>query len=200
VGAVKRVRTDSVEGRPTEDALLVERSRNGDQDAYAELVTRYQAIAARTAYVITGTASDAEDVAQDAFVKAYYALDRFRAGAPFRPWLLRIVANEAINRRKAAGRRPTVGLSVVEDRASGDTALSPEASALARERRELVLDALKQMREEDRLVIAYRYFFDLSEIEMAEALGVARGTVKSRLSRAIARLRAVMEGGQLHDA
>ena len=200
MGAVKRVRTDSVEGRPTEDALLVERSRNGDQDAYAELVTRYQAIAARTAYVITGTASDAEDVAQDAFVKAYYALDRFHAGAPFRPWLLRIVANEAINRRKAAGRRPTVGLSVVEDRASGDTALSPEASALARERRELVLDALRQMREEDRLVIAYRYFFDLSEVEMAEALGVARGTVKSRLSRAIARLRAVMEGGQLHDA
>ncbi len=200
MGAVKRVRTDSVEGRPTEDAVLVERSRIGDQDAYAELVTRYQAIAARTAYVITGTAADAEDVAQDAFVKAYYALDRFRAGAPFRPWLLRIVANEAINRRKAAGRRPTVGLSVVEDRASGDTALSPEASALARERRELVLDALRKMREEDRLVIAYRYFFDLSEIEMAEALGVARGTVKSRLSRAIARLRTVMEGGQLHDA
>ena len=200
MSGVKRVRTDSVEGRPTEDAVLVERSRNGDQDAYAELVTRYQAIAARTAYVITGTAADAEDVAQDAFVKAYYALDRFRAGAPFRPWLLRIVANEAINRRKAAGRRPTVGLSVVEDRASGDTALSPEASALARERREIVLDALRQMREEDRLVIAYRYFFDLSEVEMAEALGVARGTVKSRLSRAIARLRAVMEGGQLHDA
>jgi RNA polymerase sigma factor (sigma-70 family) len=189
-----------VEGRPTEDAVLVERSRNGDQDAYAELVTRYQAIAARTAYVITGTAADAEDVAQDAFVKAYYALDRFRAGAPFRPWLLRIVANEAINRRKAAGRRPTVGLSVVEDRASGDTALSPEASALAHERREVVLGALRRMREEDRLVIAYRYFFDLSEVEMAEALGVARGTVKSRLSRAIARLRAAMEGDQLHDA
>ena len=200
MSGVKRVRTDSVEGRPTEDAVLVERSRNGDQDAYAELVTRYQAIAARTAYVITGTVADAEDVAQDAFVKAYRGLGSFRAGAPFRPWLLRIVANEAINRRKAAGRRPTVGLSVVEDRASGDTALSPEASALARERREIVLDALRQMREEDRLVIAYRYFFDLSEVEMAEALGVARGTVKSRLSRAIARLRAVMEGGQLHDA
>ena len=198
--AVQRVRTDSVEGRPTEDAVLVERSRNGDQDAYAELVTRYQAIAARTAYVITGTAADAEDVAQDAFVKAYYALDRFRTGAPFRPWLLRIVANEAINRRKAAGRRPTVGLSVIEDRASGDTALSPEASALAHERREVVLVALRRMREEDRLVIAYRYFFDLSEIEMADALGVARGTVKSRLSRAIARLRAAMEGDELHDA
>ena len=200
MSGVKGLRTDSLEGRPTEDAVLVERSRNGDQSAYGELVTRYQAIAARTAYVITGTAADAEDVAQDAFVKAYYALDRFRAGAPFRPWLLRIVANEAINRRKAAGRRPTVGLSVVEDRASGDTALSPEASALAHERREVVLDALRKMREEDRLVIAYRYFFDLSEVEMAEALGVARGTVKSRLSRAIARLRAAMEGDQLHDA
>jgi len=200
VSGVKGLRTDSLEGRPTEDAVLVERSRNGDQSAYGELVTRYQAIAARTAYVITGTAADAEDVAQDAFVKAYYALDRFRAGAPFRPWLLRIVANEAINRRKAAGRRPTVGLSVVEDRASGDTALSPEASALARERREVVLEALRQMREEDRLVIAYRYFFDLTEVEMAEALGIARGTVKSRLSRAIARLRAAMEGGGLHDA
>ena len=199
MSGVKGLSTDSLEGRPTEDAVLVERSRNGDQDAYGELVTRYQAIAARTAYVITGTAADAEDVAQDAFVKAYYALDRFRAGAPFRPWLLRIVANEAINRRKAAGRRPTVGLSVVEDRASGDTALSPEASALARERREVVLDALRKMREEDRLVIAYRYFFDLSEIEMAEALGVARGTVKSRLSRAIARLRETMEGDQAHD-
>ena len=200
MSGVKGLRTDSLEGRPTEDAVLVERSRNGDQSAYGELVTRYQAIAARTAYVITGTAADAEDVAQDAFVKAYYALDRFRAGAPFRPWLLRIVANEAINRRKAAGRRPTVGLSVVEDRASGDTALSPEASALARERREVVLEALRQMREEDRLVIAYRYFFDLTEVEMAEALGIARGTVKSRLSRAIARLRAAMEGGGLHDA
>jgi RNA polymerase sigma-70 factor (ECF subfamily) len=194
------VRTDLVEGRPTEDAVLVERSKHGDQEAYAELVTRYQAIAARTAYVITGTAADAEDVSQEAFVKAYYALGGFRAGAPFRPWLLRIVANEAINRRKAAGRRPTVGLSVVEDRASGDPALSPEASALARERRDLVLDALRRMSEDDRIVIAYRYFFDLSEIEMAEALGVARGTVKSRLSRAIARLRTVMEGDQLHDA
>ena len=192
--------SDSVEGRPTEDLELVERARHGDEDAYAELVTRYQALAARTAYVITGSDADAEEAAQEGFVKAFYALDRFRAGAPFRPWLLRIVANEAINRRKAAGRRPTVGLSIALDRASGDTALSPEASALARERREVVLDALRKMREEDRLVIAYRYFFDLSEVEMADALGVARGTVKSRLSRAIGRMREAMEGDQLRDA
>ena len=188
------MKIDSVEGRPTEDLELVERSRHGDADAYAELVTRYQALAARTAYVITGSDADAEEAAQEGFVKAYYALDRFRTGAPFRPWLLRIVANEAINRRKAAGRRPTVALSVAEDRPSADTALSPEGAALAGERRGTVLDALRRMREEDRLVIAYRYFFELSESEMADALGVARGTVKSRLSRAIGRLRELMPG------
>ena len=178
-----------MEGRPAEDAVLVEQARQGDRDAYGELVIRYQALATRTAYVITGTTADAEEAAQDGFTKAFFALDRFREGAPFRPWLLRIVANEAKNRRKAAGRRPTVDLSVAEDRPSGDTALSPEEAALASERRGLVLDGLRKLREEDRLVIAYRYFFDLSEAEMAEALGVARGTVKSRLSRAMGRLR-----------
>jgi RNA polymerase sigma-70 factor (ECF subfamily) len=191
------VKTDSVEGRPTEDPELVERAKHGDENAYGQLVTRYQAIAARTAYVITGNEADAQDAAQEGFVKAYFALDRFRPGAPFRPWLLRIVANEAINRRKAAGRRPTVDLSVAGDRPSADTALSPEGAALATERREVVLAALRRMREDDRLVIAYRYFFDLSEAEMAAALGVARGTVKSRLSRAIERMRALIDGAAI---
>ena len=188
------VKTDSVEGRPTEDSELVERAKHGDENAYGQLVTRYPAIASRTAYVITGNDADAQDAAQEGFVKAYFALDRFRPGAPFRPWLLRIVANEAINRRKAAGRRPTVDLRVGGDRPSADTALSPEGAALATERREVVLAALRRMRGDDRLVIAYRYFFDLSEAEMADALGVARGTVKSRLSRAIERMRALIDG------
>jgi RNA polymerase sigma factor (sigma-70 family) len=158
---------------------LVERARRGDQDAYGELVTRYQALAARVAYVITASSAEAEDVTQDAFVKAYYALERFRAGAPFRPWLLRIVANEAKNRKAAA------------DRASGETALSPEDAAVAGDLRAGLLAALGRLREDDRLVLSYRYFLDLSESEMAATLGVARGTVKSRLSRAMTRLREV---------
>ncbi len=183
------------EGRPLEgDDELVKRAQGGDVEAYGELVRRYQAIAGRTAYLITRTAEDAEEVAQDAFVKAYQALQRFRSGAPFRPWLLRIVANEALNRRKAARRHPTVGLSAVEGRASEETALSPEAAALATERRERLLAAVESLREDDRLVVAYRYFLDLSEAEMAEALGVARGTVKSRLSRALGRLRERLDG------
>src|SRR5207247_9801440 len=117
-------------------------------------------------------------------------LDRFRAGAPFRPWLLRIVANEAINRRKARGRRPTVGLSMAMDRPSPDTALSPEGAALASERGVRALAALREMREEERVVMAYRFFFDLSEAEMADALDGAGGAVKYRLSRATARDRA----------
>ena len=186
--------TNSVEGRPLEqpgESALVERARRGDQGAYGELVTRYQALAARVAYVITASSAEAEDVTQDAFVKAYYALDRFRVGAPFRPWLLRIVANEAKNRRAAAGRRPTVELSAAADRASGETALLPEEAAVAADLRAGLLAAVKRLRTEDRLVLAYRYFFDLSEVEMADALGVARGTVKSRLSRAMTRLREV---------
>ena len=181
-----------MEGRPLEDAELVERARQGDVGAYQELVLRYQAIAFRTAYLVVGEAAEAEEAAQDGFVKAYYALGRFRPGAPFRPWLLRIIANEARNRRKAVGRRASLALRAVEDRPSGDAAPSPEAAALAGEQRALLLRAIERLRGDDRLVVAYRYFLDLSEAEMAEALGVARGTVKSRLSRALGRLRDVL--------
>ena len=156
--------------------------------AYETLVHRHQGIAFRTAYVVTGTAADAEEAAQDAFMKAYRALGRFRSGAPFRPWLLRIVANEARNRRRSAGRRASLAMRLAEE-PSGDAAPSPEATLLDRERREALLTAIGHLREDDRLVIACRYFLDLSEEEMATTLGWRRGTVKSRLSRALDRLR-----------
>jgi RNA polymerase sigma-70 factor, ECF subfamily len=194
-----------MEGRPLEqedDAELAERARGGEVAAYEELVRRYRQLAVRTAYVITGQSADAQDAAQEAFVKAYYAIGRFRTGAPFRPWLLRIVANEAINRRRSSRRKTALALRVAESRPSDDAAPSPEAAALAHELRGEVVTAMNRLREEDRLVIAYRYFFDLSESEMADALGCARGTVKSRLSRALKRLRREMpappqgEGGR----
>src|SRR4051794_13503929 len=92
-----------VEGRPREDEL-VERARRGDSAAFGELVLAHQRLAFRTAYLLTGNAADAEDAAQSAFVKAWQALGRFRRGAPFRPWLLAIVANEARNRNRSGGR------------------------------------------------------------------------------------------------
>jgi RNA polymerase sigma factor (sigma-70 family) len=179
-----------MEGRPLDDeSELIERAKRGEGGAVEELVRRYQDVAFRVAYLITGDGEEAKDAAQSAFIKAYYALPRFRTGAPLRPWLLRIVANEARNRRTAAGRHPTLALSAAAARSSGDAAPLPEEAALAGERRQALLDAVNGLREDERLVIAYRYFLDLSEAEMAEALDVPRGTVKSRLSRALARVR-----------
>lgn len=177
------------EGRPLEDTELVERAQRRDTDAYAVLVERYQELAVRVAYLITGEVPEAEDAAQEAFVKAYYALDRLQPGAPFRPWLLRIVANEARNLRKAAQRRAHRLARAADGLSPRGMAPSVETAALASEQRGAIITALMRLREGDRLVIAYRYFLDLSEAEMAEALGLARGTVKSRLSRALGRLR-----------
>ena len=150
----------------------------------------HQGIALRTAYLVASTAADAEEAAQDAFVKAYRALWRFRPGAPFKPWLLRIVANEARNRRRSAGRRSALALRVAGDAAPGDAAPSPEAALLAAERRDRLVAALNRLSERDREAVVCRYLLDLSEAETAAALGVRRGTVKSRLSRALERLRA----------
>jgi RNA polymerase sigma factor (sigma-70 family) len=181
-----------VEGRPLEDSELVDRAKQGDVNAYTELVARYQEVAFRVAYHIAGVEADAEEAAQEAFIKAYYALDRFRPGAPWRPWLLRIVANEARNRRSSNARRTGLALRAAEARASGDTALSPEVLVEARAQRAELLDAIHHLGEPDQLVLTYRYFLDLSEEEMAVALDCARGTVKSRLSRALDRLREVV--------
>jgi RNA polymerase sigma factor (sigma-70 family) len=179
----------TVEGRPLEDAELIQRARAGEVMAYEELVRRYQDVAVRTAHVISPD-GDAEDAAQEAFVKAYAALGRFRTGAPFRPWLLQIVANEARNRRRSAGRRAGLAVRAAEDRPSDDAAPSPESAVLATERRTMLVTAINALRDGDREVIGARYFLELSESETAEALGIPRGTVKSRLSRALQRLRA----------
>ena len=181
-----------MEGRPLDDTALVERARNGDVNAYETLVQHYQELAFRVAYQVTGDAADAEDAAQEAFVNAYYALGRFRPGAPFRPWLLRIVANEARNRRMAAHRRTALAQRAQVAQTSGEAAPSPEAAAEADEFRATLVASLRRLRDDDRLILAYRLFFDLSEAEMAEALKCPKGTVKSRLSRALGRLRAVL--------
>lgn len=181
-----------MEGRPLDDRVLAERAKNGDVNAYEALVQHYQELAFRVAYQVTGNAADAEDAAQEAFVNAYYALGRFRSGAPFKPWLCRIVVNEARNRRTSAQRRNVLAERALVAQTSGDSAQSPEAAAEADAFRDTLVAAVRTLREDDRLILAYRLFFDMSEGEMAEALSVPRGTVKSRLSRALGRLRAAL--------
>ena len=163
----------------------MERAKAGDLDAFERLVVLHQPAALRVAYVIAG--SDAEDAAQEAFVKAFRALGRFRSGSPFRPWLLRIVANEARNLRRSAARR--VGLTLrLAERPPG-VECSPEDAALGALSRAELVRAVNGLGERDRLTLAYRYFVGLSEAEMAVALSCRPGTVKSRLARALTRLR-----------
>jgi RNA polymerase sigma factor (sigma-70 family) len=179
----------AVEGRPLDDdGELVRRARAGDVDAFEELVERYQGVAVRVATMLCGPAG-APDATQEAFVKAWRALDRFRPGASFRPWLLRIVANEARNARRSAGRRVLRELRVFEDRPAAGAAPSTEEAVLALERRRVLLVALGCLSEADRDVISCRYLADLTEGETAAVLGIRAGTVKSRLSRALGRLR-----------
>ncbi len=182
-----------MEGRPEDDAELFTRAQRGSLDAYEEIVHRYQQVAFRIAYVITGSAADAEEAAQDAFVKAYRALDTFRTGAEPRPWLLRIVANEARNRVRSAGRRHHLELRLAEGFRQGDAAPSPEAAAVEADEHRRLLALVNSLDETDRLVIASRYLLELSSEETAATLGIPEGTVKSRLSRALARLRERVE-------
>ena len=164
--------------------------RGGDADAYAELVTRHAPTALRTAALL-GAGDAAEDVVQDAFVKAYAALDRFRPGAPFRPWLLRIVANEARNVHRASGRRAARERRAWEE--SRPLLLvrpdDPAEALLSAERQEALVRGLGRLSPEHRQVVVCRYLLDLDEAETVAVLGWPRGTVKSRLHRARLKVR-----------
>ena len=152
-------------------------------------MARHQGAATRLAAVIAGSA-DAEDIAQEAFVKAYYALHRFDEGKPFSPWLLQIVANEARNHRRSSGRRTRLALRMASVDANVAT---PEDVAVASDRRAALMGALHELPERDRLVLSCRFLLGFSEAETAAALECAPGTVKSRTSRALNRLRTQLE-------
>jgi RNA polymerase sigma-70 factor (ECF subfamily) len=192
--------TDGVEGLPPaepDDERLVALARTGDDAAFAALVGRHQEVAFRAAYVVLGDADAAADAAQEGFIAMHRALDRFRPGEPLRPWLLTIVGNRARNLRRGAGRRDAAHLRA--GGAGAEVASSAEQAVLGLEARRRVLDAVNALDAEDRAVIACRYFLDLTEAETAALLGVARGTVKSRLFRARERLRPLVAGEVVGD-
>lgn len=168
--------------------------RGGDLDAYAELVRRHAPMAVRTATLL-GAGPAADDVVQEALVKAYRTLGRFRDGAPFRPWLLRIVANEARNHHRTEVRRGArEGASArLSPEVLGADPADPADDVVRRDRRAALLSAVDELSEPLRQVVTCRYLLDLDEAETAAVLGVPRGTVKSRLSRGLARLRPLVE-------
>ena len=170
-----------------QQADLVRRAKDGDVDAYATLVRAHESAARRLSHVLCG--DDGDDAVQEAIVKGWYALERYREEASFRSWLLRIVANQSHNRRRSAGRRAVYELRVVDER----VAPSPESMVLDREQRRVLFAAVNALPVKLRDVVACRHLLDLSEAETVEVLGVPAGTVKSRLSRGLDRLRAALE-------
>lgn len=170
--------------------------RAGDREAYAELVRRHAPVALRTARMM-GAGADADDVVQDAFVKAYESLSRFRQGAAFRPWLLRIVGNETRNLHRAAGRRAArewLAWERTERLVTAPDSTDPEAATVTGERRNELLRGIATLSEPHQQVITCRYLLDLDEAETAALLGWSRGTVKSRLHRAVRRLAEALDG------
>ncbi len=152
-------------GRDEADALRA--AARGDADAFGLLVEQYQEVAFRAAYLIVRDAQDAQDVAQDAFVRAYHGLDGFRQGEPFRPWLLRIVQHTALNAVRSRGRRAGLlgRFAAVAPRAIDP----PDAVVLAAGEAAEVLAAINELPPDDRAILHLRYFLEVTRA-IAETL------------------------------
>lgn len=170
------------------DDELISQARAGDGSAWERLVRANQEPVFRLAYLLLSDADEAEDVAQETFIRAHGALGRFSLGRPLRPWLLRIAANQARNRRRSL-RRSLAALQRL-------FALAPAAVEFdesAGWERQTLWDAVRRLGPSDREVLYLRFQLDLAEAEAARVLGVPVGTVKSRTSRALARLRELID-------
>jgi RNA polymerase sigma factor (sigma-70 family) len=170
---------------------LLARAKAGDHEAYANLVRPYERVAYRVAVAVTGRRADAEEAMQNGFVKAYRSLHRFRAGAAFRPWLLRIVVNEAHNVVRAERRHTRLGERAAHQHAAAIA--GAEETVIAREEAETVLGALARLPEADRLALALRYFAELPDGEAAALVGTSKGAYRVRLVRARKRLETLLE-------
>jgi RNA polymerase sigma-70 factor (ECF subfamily) len=170
------------------DHTLVRRAVDGDAEAFGELIARHRTSALRIATVVLGTPVGADDVVQDADLRAWRARAGIDPQRPFRSWYLRVVANAARNDRRSRGRRAALEIRETS-RAPAEPVVDPAERVVTAEERQVVLAAINRLGAGDRLVIALRHFEQLGEHEMAEVLGCPAGTVKSRLARATSRLR-----------
>lgn len=174
-----------------DESLWVERACQGDSHAWEQLVARHQEAAFRLAYLILRDADEASDAVQEGLIRAYGSLKRFDLTRPFRPWLMRIVVNVARNRRRSWGRY----MGMVKRLFGQMPALSPTFLTPhdQQERNQILWQAIHKLPATHQELIYLRYFLNFSELEMAETVGIPIGTVKSRLHRALDRLRQIIE-------
>ena len=168
-----------------DEADLLRAVQGGDPAAFTEIVRRYQRAVYRVAYALTRNASDADDLAQETFVRAYQAIGRFRVGEPFYPWLARIATNLAFSLFRRRRRRPETPLEpLVEAGQQWATEDDPAERVQERERAQHLQAAFAELKPEHQAVLALRVVEEQSYEAIAATLRVPIGTVMSRLSRA----------------
>ena len=168
------------------DHNLISRCREGDEEAWRQLLTRYEAYVYRLCYKISGSREDALDLTQEALLKVLTGLARFQPGLPFKPWLLRIAVNRCLNEQRRRAPQ-TVPFGPGHDPAcQGPT---PEGTAMRRDTQSAIRQAIAALEDDQRLAVMLRYFAGLSVPDIAAVLSCPEGTVKSRLHRALAQLR-----------
>ncbi|HZU97642.1 MAG TPA: sigma-70 family RNA polymerase sigma factor [Planctomycetota bacterium] len=171
-------------------SALVQKSRAGDKHAFSALVVRFQDLVYNIIHQRLGDADATFDAAQETFVKAFTSLDKLRADASFKAWLLAIALREAENVRRRAKRGPRIGGDVRE---AVDQGPLPSSHAESAEDVLLVRRALEEASEEDARLVLLRDLENLSYAEIADALGIPIGSVRSGLHRARARIRVALE-------
>jgi RNA polymerase sigma-70 factor (ECF subfamily) len=181
-------------GAQTEEAVLIEAAKSGDQEAFRQIVERYQGAVYNLAYRMLGDPEEAEDAAQEIFVRLYRQLGRYDPERKFSTWTLAIATNYCIDQLRRR-RMQLVPLENIIPWARARDA-GPEGEALSRESRDEVQRLLKQLPEKYRAPLVLRYWEDLSCAEIAEILGVPEGTIKTQIHRARKQLGKMLEGAE----
>jgi RNA polymerase sigma-70 factor (ECF subfamily) len=179
----------------TETDLLY-RARQGDGMAWEVLVRQHQEPAFRLAYLILGDPAQAEDVAQEAFIRAYQHMDKYDPARPFRPWLLAITANLARNQLRSVGRYLAAVKRLIDGEPQRIKKQDPEHlenKISSRWQSRTMWHAIQRLDDKDQQIIYLRYYLELPVAETASVLDIAEGTVKSRLHRALVRLQTIIE-------
>ena len=185
--AARRIQRVGEEDEPG----LVRAAQGGDPSAFSELVRRYQRAVYRVAYALTRNPDDADDLAQETFVRAYQAIGRFRVGEPLYPWLARIATNLAFSLFRRRRRRPETPLEpLVEAGRQWGVEDDPAGRVEQDERTRHMEAAFAELKPEHQTILALRVVDEQSYEAIAATLGVPVGTVMSRLSRARAELKA----------
>lgn len=174
-----------------QEAELIEQARLGDELAWEVLVRCHQESVFRLAYLVLGDPDDAEDVAQEAFIRAYKYLGRFDSTRPFKPWILKIVSNLARNKKRSMGRYFSIMQKWIRDEKVVENDI--ESKMVDKLDSQLLWEAIRSLGKNDQTILYLRYFLEVTVDESAEVLGVASGTIKSRTHRALTRLRQAVD-------